>query len=521
MGRTTTGIVLASLALLCLATAQRARALNPETLLMPGKVSAAHQKYEENCSQCHNRSNRKQQRQLCLACHKPIAEDITRQRGFHGHAPGMQGAECAACHSEHLGRDADIVRLSRPAFDHRLTDFHLDGAHASLACESCHAAGKPLRSAPTTCNGCHAGNEPHAGKLGTDCAACHNVTAWQPARFNHDRTGFALQGAHASVPCAQCHFGNRYKGTPQQCAACHAPDDVHRGERGERCAGCHTEKTWKTASFDHLQQTGFALQGAHAQLACQGCHRSGNLKEPLPKDCRGCHAGQDAHAGRFGNDCARCHASERWRPALFDHTRDTRWPLTDSHAGLACHACHTANLATQKLSQQCASCHRANDVHAGQLGLDCARCHSSAGWSRDVRFDHDFTDFPLVGMHVVVPCEQCHATRAYRSVEHDCYTCHRQNDVHHDSLGRDCAQCHSPSGWSAWEFDHAARSGFALTGAHRQLTCSQCHRQGATRVKLDSACISCHRQHDVHLGQFGRQCQTCHSTATFKGARLL
>jgi hypothetical protein len=37
-------------------------------------------------------------------------------------------------------------------------------------------------------------------------------------------------------------------------------------------------------------------------------------------------------------------------------------------------------------------------------------------------------------------------------------------------------------------------------------------------VKLQSTCIACHRNDDVHLGQFGAQCQRCHSTATFKGA---
>ena len=110
---------------------QRALALNPETLLMPGKLSSAHAKYEEDCSQCHNRANRSQQRQLCLDCHKPIAEDIAGKRGFHGNAPGMANAQCSACHSEHLGRDADIVRLSRAAFDHQLTDFPLKGAHQS------------------------------------------------------------------------------------------------------------------------------------------------------------------------------------------------------------------------------------------------------------------------------------------------------------------------------------------------------------------------------------------------------
>jgi hypothetical protein len=39
-------------------------------------------------------------------------------------------------------------------------------------------------------------------------------------------------------------------------------------------------------------------------------------------------------------------------------------------------------------------------------------------------------------------------------------------------------------------------------------------------VKLNPTCLSCHEQDDVHLGQYGRQCQRCHSTITFKGASL-
>ncbi len=509
---------MAALVMLSMLSMQRAYALNPETLLMPGKVSSAHAKYEEDCSQCHIRSDRSKQRARCLDCHKPIAQDISQKRGFHGRAPGMGAAECSSCHSEHLGRDADIVRFSRATFDHALTDFHLEGAHSSLACVGCHQAGKPLRSAPTDCKACHAKVEPHDGKLGHDCAKCHNVNTWQQAKFDHKQTAFALNGRHAELPCAQCHLGNRFKGTPKQCASCHAPDDVHRGERGERCAECHSESTWKSATFDHAKQTGFALLGAHAPLACAACHRTGQLKDPVPKDCRGCHLGQDAHAGRFGNDCATCHANTAWKPALFDHERDGHWPLAGRHAQVQCHACHTGNIATQKLKQDCAGCHRGNDVHAGALGKDCAQCHSPAGWRTDVRFDHDFTDFPLLGLHVTVPCEQCHVTRTYKGEPHDCYACHAAVDAHQGSLGRECGQCHSTNGWNIWEFDHGKQSGFALTGAHRTLTCAQCHRQPAGEVKLGTACVACHRQDDIHLGQFGNQCERCHSTATFKGA---
>ena len=81
--------------------------------------------------------------------------------------------------------------------------------------------------------------------------------------------------------------------------SCHAPDDAHRGERGPKCADCHTTAEWATAKFDHAKETGFTLEGIHARLDCADCHRTGRVEDPLPKDCNGCHRGEDAHATRF------------------------------------------------------------------------------------------------------------------------------------------------------------------------------------------------------------------------------
>ncbi|HYL71309.1 MAG TPA: cytochrome c3 family protein [Candidatus Dormibacteraeota bacterium] len=141
--------------LLALVPAERALAVNPETLLMPGKLSTAHAKYEEQCTNCHDRANSGRQTQLCLDCHKDIAADVAGQRGYHGHVPGMAGTQCHACHTEHLGRAADIVKLVPERFNHDLTDYRLRGAHADVACASCHAAGKHYRDAPRDCLGCH------------------------------------------------------------------------------------------------------------------------------------------------------------------------------------------------------------------------------------------------------------------------------------------------------------------------------------------------------------------------------
>jgi hypothetical protein len=505
--------------LLCLFAIRSADAVNPETLLMPGKLIAAHAQYEEECTQCHDRRDRSRQPQLCLACHKDIAADVRATRGLHGRLGGAASLQCRACHSDHLGRDADIVKFSREPFNHERTDFPLLGAHTAVQCESCHVQGKRFSAATSDCYSCHRKDEPHDGQLGRDCGSCHDSLAWRRITFNHDNTAFPLRDKHKDVACFACHFGNRYEHTPQQCVSCHAPDDVHRGERGAGCGDCHTTTGWNTAKFDHAREAGFSLDGIHARLDCADCHRSGQLKAGLPRDCVGCHRGEDAHATRFGAKCNSCHGVEKWLPATFDHTRDTKWALQGLHAKVECHACHTAVVADQHLDTVCASCHRASDVHSGKLGTDCAACHTPEGWRASVAFDHDLTDFPLVGLHVAVPCEQCHVTRAYKDAGRDCVACHRSDDAHKGGLGTECAQCHSPNGWRIWEFDHGKETGFVLTGAHGKLNCADCHKQPPSEVKLSSSCGYCHTQDDIHLGQYGRQCQRCHSTISFKGAR--
>jgi hypothetical protein len=497
-----------------------ARAATIETLLMPGKVSQPHAKYEETCALCHDRGDRSRQTALCLDCHKETASDITKKTGLHGRMKNIATAQCKACHREHLGRAADIVKFDRTVFDHAGTDFDLEGAHRGLACVSCHQKGKKLRDASSTCGACHKDVDLHRGKLGEKCGACHSSSSWSGARFNHDKTDFALLGTHRDVRCNACHFGEKYDGTPTRCVACHMPDDVHRGSRGDNCAECHTQTNWKTNKFDHGKETGFSLLGRHNALECGSCHKTGKFDDEIPNKCIGCHRADDSHAGRFGEDCTSCHGNDRWSGLEYDHLNKAKWELLGAHADVDCHACHTANVAKQKLRTDCNSCHAANDPHGGALKDSCDTCHSNDAWRRDIRFDHDLTDFPLLGMHVLVSCAQCHSSKAFKGAPTACIGCHKQNDVHQGGLGRDCAACHSSNGWANWEFDHQKQTGFALTGAHGQAKCVDCHRQPAAVVKLAKDCAACHRSDDVHLGQFGMQCQRCHSTISFKGARI-
>ncbi len=508
------------ISIMSVAGAGEARAAGIETLLMPGKVSNAHAKYESECSLCHDRADRARQKALCVDCHKDIAADLAARTGLHGRMPNATTSQCKSCHSEHLGRDGDIVKLDRAAFDHRSTDFPLEGAHRGITCQSCHTTGKAFRKAPSSCGSCHKDDDAHAAQLGDNCGSCHTSLAWAGGKYDHDKPRFQLRGAHARIECNACHLGGRYKGAPQRCAACHTPDDVHQGARGEKCAECHMTETWKSASFDHAKQTGFALQGRHSGLDCAACHKRADFKDSLSRECAACHRPDDAHALRFGEDCRSCHGNDSWQPGEYDHLGRHKFALEGAHARLDCHACHTAAVKLQKLGRACASCHRAADPHGGALGATCENCHGVVKWRSDIRFDHDVTAYPLLGMHTVVGCAQCHSSKEFKGAPKDCLGCHAQNDVHKGGLGKDCAACHSTNGWKLWEFDHARQTGFGLTGAHGRLKCADCHRQPAGIVKLPGDCASCHRKDDIHLGQYGTQCQRCHTTLTFKGARI-
>jgi hypothetical protein len=497
-----------------------AYAASVETLLMPGKVSQAHVKQEEHCANCHDRSNARTQSALCMDCHKDIAADVQDHKGYHGRMTNAAVGECRACHSEHKGRAADIVQFSRAQFDHQFTDFALEGAHAPLDCGSCHKTAEKWRKVVATCGGCHKADDVHGAQFTQSCGECHDSASWSGGKFDHDKTQFKLTGAHSNVACDGCHIGGLYKPTPKSCVGCHATDDEHRGSRGEDCAKCHVTKEWKTAKYDHLKETGYQLLGAHDRINCVACHRSGNYKDKIPKDCNGCHQADDSHAARFGPKCGDCHDNERWQLPNYDHAKRHDFPLIGAHAKIDCYACHTAVVAAQKLPKDCAGCHRSEDPHAGKLKDACDRCHGQQDWRSGLTFDHDLTRYPLLGLHRVVSCAQCHATLAFKAAPATCGECHAHEDVHKGGLGNKCETCHSPNGWPLWTFDHAKQTHFALLGGHAKLQCAACHLQPPGTTKTSLVCASCHQKDDRHLGEYGAQCDRCHSVDTWKNARI-
>jgi hypothetical protein len=124
--------------------------------------------------------------------------------------------------------------------------------------------------------------------------------------FDHSKTKFGLVGAHRVVGCAECHKAVagtqdiQFKGTPQNCDACHT--DAHGGQFAAKtgvtpCADCHTSQRWTPSTFDHDKRTQFPLTGGHENVGCAQCHAlqreiQGKLVlfyKPTSKACADCH----------------------------------------------------------------------------------------------------------------------------------------------------------------------------------------------------------------------------------------
>jgi hypothetical protein len=428
-------------------------------LVSPGPLARAHASLEgaANCEKCHT-PGRKIQAERCLACHKPVGERMRLKKGVHRDVT----SDCTPCHGEHAGRDADLRRLNQKTFDHgRDAAFPLEGKHAEIAasCAKCHKARSFLTLSPA-CTSCH--KDVHNGKLGQACVTCHQMAVAfkdTAARFDHSKTAFALVGAHLRVACEKCHVNKVYKGVPYaQCADCHK--GAHRQNLGADCRVCHTLDTWKTQKIDHAR-TAYPLVGKHAEVPCVKCHVKPPRQQALAFDrCARCH--QDPHRAAFKEDCAACHTESLFSRAKFDHAKGTKFPLTGKHEPLACTKCHKGTGVEQAaavkvvdfrgLSTTCVSCHQ--DIHKAELGQACETCHSTLTFSLPNFVHAKATEF-FGGRHQSVKCASCHVAQPPSTP--------RRPDA--------------PV--ASWSFKN-----------------------------LSTACAACHA--DVHLGQVGTACETCH-----------
>ena len=485
------------------------------------------------CTQCHRHAEAKELpkgekrflglAQACTSCHKDIHE-------------GAFGPACQTCHGQEQ-RFASAAAFRHPEV------FPLTGAHAGIACASCHKPGtlKGVQAAGTpavvrSCASCH--KSPHGDDFlsrmgrsislsaGDSCVRCHvpekgsflgpkaTVTARQ-----HAALGFPLTAPHHQVSCVACHavygkalpgefaetYPRRYPGrSPDNCRACHA--DPHRGEfdigvfKGRDCLSCHSRQAFSPPQFDMAKHDlAFKLEGRHRKLQCNQCHTKPEEKGPrdyrgVPIDCRSCH--KDPHGGQFdkpiylGGDCRSCHTQNEWRPPTFtvEMHRKTSFELTGAHLGISCTRCHDAPSSPELAGGK--PCPR---KFAG-VSADCASCHQDVHAGK---FDGTGRPATTEGRK---SCARCHGTDSFRAV-------------------------------ATKTFDHALWTGYALAGAHARAQCAACHGRSAAPdargrtlgVAAGTSCQSCHS--DPHAGQFGPtasvNCSSCHrEEGTFKSLRF-
>ena len=489
---------------------------------IPGNVLggvSSHADIAGNCKACHSAPwETDTMDDRCLACHVNVAAKLIDPASIHGRMKQIDPqAKCRTCHPEHNGPNALLTVLEGWQFPHDVTFFSLKGHQRtalgeSFLCEDCHG-NDVTQFDMQTCQNCHINMDmtfmvEHQKTFGKNCLECHDGVDRYGDDFDHNVFAFKLTGRHVVVACSQCHIiattVSTLQATGQDCFSCHVKDDPHQGSLGTDCASCHSPDGWSPTTFDH-NRSQFKLNGAHVWVTCEACHLNGIYKG-TPQNCFSCHQEDDSHRGQLGSVCEKCHTTEAWRPAQFDHNT-TGFILTGSHVNVNCSSCHT-NGTYKNTPRDCFYCHNANDVHRGQFGRNCEACHQTTTWS-GARFDHNNTAFPLIGNHVTLDCSACHKNDVFRGTPKECFSCHAKDDVHTGQFGTNCSICHIPIGWKNINFDHNT-SAFPLTGKHATLACRQCHVTG--QLKIPTECASCHTEPTFHAGALGTNCVQCHTT---------
>jgi hypothetical protein len=510
--------------------------------LSPGELAADHSHLEgmTNCTQCHILGN-KITNEKCLACHTEVQDRITLKKGYHSSAE-VNGKECFACHSDHHGKNFQLIRFDITKFDHTLSGYNLSSPHAKKKCDDCHnqkfitdqkikAKKYTYLGLKTECLTCH--TDYHQKTLSVDCLTCHNEDSFKPAaKFDHSKTKFLLYGKHKSVDCQKCHkveAANDNKTRSfrvaeyKSCTNCHK--DPHLNKFGQDCRQCHNEESFKNTNikggkdFDH-NKTDFKLEGKHIGVACASCHKK-KVTDPLKHDkCINCHS--DYHNKQFVKkglipDCSQCHNVKGFTTSSYSieqHNKST-FPLKGAHEATPCLDCHRKQVKWnfKGIGTVCKDCHK--DVHIRIIPAkyypngDCKICHNESKWAAITSFDHTKTEFALTGAHLKQSCRTCHfkpdskgvIQQNYSELPDKCAECHKDNHLNQFVINgiTDCTRCHDTENWKASKFDHN-KTAFKLDGKHVNVPCAKCHKpqqqQGTTfyvKYKLnDFRCESCH-----------------------------
>lgn len=386
------------------------------------------------------------------------------------------------------------------------------------------------------------------------------LTATVSAQISPGKLVQAHQNLEGLSNCSKCHeLGDKVLNS--KCLACHTEiQSLIKAKRGyhsssdvsgKGCFKCHSDHNGRTfeiirfnqKSFDH-QKTTFKIDGKHKDLKCDRCHQTKFIADKksfakrkntflgLSNDCKNCHT--DIHQGALGTQCSSCHSTEGFKPVKsFDHDK-TAFHLTGKHVEVKCDKCHKVEKKNGKDFQKfkglqfksCENCH--TDVHKGKFGKDCEKCHVTTSFSqlKSGQFDHNKTNFKLIGKHIEVKCEGCHGNSLTSKPKHTlCIDCHK--DFHKGAFVKnggvkDCAECHTETGFSPSQFtiENHNLGKFQLIGSHLAVPCKICHYKEIEKewhfLQPGQRCNDCHK--NIHGDEIkakflgNNECSNCHNT---------
>ena len=452
----------------------------------------------------------------------------------------------------------------------------LSTAHAHLEgisnCTQCHDLGNKVPD--QKCLDCHKeidnliqmnrGFHVSSEVTSKNCIECHNdhhglkfnMIRFDEDSFDHNLTGYPLEGNHAVIDCKKCHQPDNmsntdlkkredtFLGLNRNCLDCHA--DYHQETLGNDCVQCHNFDSFNPANkFDH-NEAEFILKGAHELVDCLACHpvatKNGNDFQQftdLPfNNCADCH--NDPHEGHLNGACTQCHTESSFTTFVgnkFNHN-ETKFELKGSHKTVNCFECHTQTYNAKTVFQDnlnipendCIECH--DDVHDGKFGSECIKCHTEESFYNLKEmdfFDHSITDFPLQGQHVGVDCKSCHTERLTEAINFsECKNCHQ--DFHNgeftkNNISPDCSDCHildEKFTYTTYGFEEHNTSLFPLEGAHMATPCFACHvdEDHWSFKNIGQSCVDCHD--DIHKENIdptfypNQDCTICHIVEQWK-----
>ena len=266
-------------------------------------------------------------------------------------------------------------------------------------------------------------------------------------------------------------------------AECIFPQSPHGNKLKIDCSNCHESTNWKIIpehiKFNHNTETPFKLEGQHASVSCQSCHKSLIFSE-AKSNCVSCH--KDIHQNTLGTNCVTCHTPSSWIVTnIIQIHRNSRFPLLGVHLNVDCASCHSgySKLYFQPQNISCFSCRRQGNNFKG-LTTDCYSCHQ-ANYNSTTNPAHQLAGFPT-----------------------------------------DCMQCHSQTAWQPSTFDHDNKYFPIYSGNHagRWNLCSDCHNNSLNFTVF--TCINCHEhsqantdQHHTEVRNYAysqTSCYSCHPT---------